>query len=357
MNAKKLVNFALAIGLTVSLTGCSQKQEAVESTATPEPTPTPTPDPYAPPTGTYFSEMTGLPISTSLKDQRPIAAMVDCETLAFPHYGIAEADIVYDMMNNVMNGRITRFMAVYKDYANIPQIGNIRSARTTNVWLAGEWNAILCHDGEAYYAQDYLAEGYANQDLSGIFTRIPNGKASEFTEYIVAGDIAAGAEYKGTDLKYNEYKQEGDHFNFVKYTTQLDVASFNTATSVALPFPHNETSLAYNESTKSYDLSMYGSIHQDGEDDQVLTFTNVLLLDCNYEEYPSGGYVYYDICDNSGSGYYLTNGKMEAITWKKAGETGITQYFDANGNQLQMNRGKAYISLVPSDVWSDLAIS
>ena len=31
-------------------------------------------------------------------------------------------------------------------------------------------------------------------------------------------------------------------------------------------------------------------------------------------------------------------------------------YFDASGNELQVNRGKSYISLVPGDVWGAVVI-
>jgi hypothetical protein len=356
MNRKHII-ISIALGISVCLSGCGKKEEAVSS-STPSPTAasTATADTSTAPAGMYFSETTGLPISADLQNQRPIAAMVDSEQIALPSYGISDADIIYDMMNNVLNGRITRFMAVYKDYANVPQIGSIRSTRTTNVWLAGEWNAILCHDGQASYAVEYLANDYAQQHLSGIFSRVDNGKPTEFTEYIMPGEIAAGAEAAGIDLNYNQYKQEGDHFVFAKYNTEVNTSSFQDANTVQLPFEHNSTSLAYNSGTSTYDFSMYGEEDKDANNDQVLSFKNVLLLNCPFTEYPSGGYVYYNIVDSSGDGYYLTNGKMEPITWKKSGENGITHYYDANGNDLEMNRGKSYISLVPSDVWGELTI-
>ena len=52
--------------------------------------------------------------------------MVDCEYVALPHYGLAEADIVYDLMNSLENERITRFMfllvTVLKQNANIAKL-------------------------------------------------------------------------------------------------------------------------------------------------------------------------------------------------------------------------------------------
>ena len=98
------------------------------------------------PEGKYRSELTNELIDDSLKDQRPIAVMVDNESIALPHYGLSHADVVYEMMNSTLNGRITRFMALFKDYESVDQIGSIRSVRPTNVILAAEWNAIICHD-------------------------------------------------------------------------------------------------------------------------------------------------------------------------------------------------------------------
>ena len=65
--------------------------------------------------GMYRSELTNEWIDESLKDQRPIAVMVDNEKVALPHYGLTEADILYEMMNSTKNDRITRFMAIVKD--------------------------------------------------------------------------------------------------------------------------------------------------------------------------------------------------------------------------------------------------
>ena len=83
--------------------------------------------------------------------------MVDNESIALPHYGLTQADVVYEMMNSTENGRITRFMALVKDWETLEQFGSIRSARVTNCILAAEWNAVLCHDGGPFYIDEYIA--------------------------------------------------------------------------------------------------------------------------------------------------------------------------------------------------------
>ncbi len=67
--------------------------------------------------GMYRSELTNEWIDESLKDQRPIAAMVDNEKTALPHYGLSQyADVVYEMTNSLANDGITRLMVLVKDW-------------------------------------------------------------------------------------------------------------------------------------------------------------------------------------------------------------------------------------------------
>ena len=107
------------------------------------------------------NELTGLEIGDEIINQRPVAIMVDNEKKALQHYGTGEADIVYEMMNSTANGRVTRLMCIYKDWANLQQTGSIRSVRTTNIMLADEYNAVLIHDGGPFYINSYFAQPYA----------------------------------------------------------------------------------------------------------------------------------------------------------------------------------------------------
>ena len=118
----------------------------------------------------YRSELTGEWIDKELKDQRPVAIMMDNEILTYPHYGINQADVVYEIMNSTANGRITRFMCIVKDYAQIERFGGVRSIRPTNFLVGFPYEAIFCHDGGPFYINDYVAKKYCNH-FSGIFAR------------------------------------------------------------------------------------------------------------------------------------------------------------------------------------------
>lgn len=291
------------------------------------------------------SETSGRP--TLNPAQRPIAVMVDNEKTALKHFGVGEADVVYELMNSTANGRITRLMCVYKDWAAIPRIGSIRSTRPTNMLLASEWNAVLIHDGGPFYNNAYYG---LCPHLSAGFARINNGKPREFTEYVTAGQPAARMAAAGISAAAPQV----NHFNFANVSL-AGQAGARSATTVGLPFPHNGSRLVYNAATATYDYYEYGMIHTDGEDGQVATFDNVLIQNCPFTLFDANGYMMYN-CVGSGSGYYLTRGMAIPVTWKKGSNTDVTRFYDAGGSQISINPGKTYITLVPSDSWGALAI-
>lgn len=308
------------------------------------------------PSGQIRNELTGELIDEALANQRPIAVMVDNESIALPHYGLTQADVVYEMMNSTENGRITRLMALVKDWEKIEQFGSIRSARTTNCILAAEWNAILCHDGGPFYIDDYVALPSVD-NFNGGFSRVNNGKSREYTEYILSGDLESKFKSTGIDKEYNKYYTE-NHFQFASEAEPITLTDSSvSAATVDLPFPHNGTYLTYDEAEGVYKYFEYNKEHVDPQNGNAqLSFKNVILQSVPYEMYDENGYMYYEIENNKGTGYYITNGKAEQITWSKGGLTDNTKYYDESGKEIQINIGKTYIALVPDDVWEDLVI-
>ncbi len=383
MKKKVLATVAIVIAMGV-LAGCGEaeqtqgtptepvilEEEPLSKPSEPEAESESSEEPEVIPENSYRSELTNEWIDESLKDQRPIAVMVDNEKTALPHFGLTEADVVYEIMNSTANDRITRFMAIVKDWGNITQFGSIRSVRPTNFMLAAEWNAVICHDGGPFYINDWVAKSYTN-NFSGGFARFSNGKATEFTEYLTYdtyNNPTTGKSFDGLKQRFEKSKYTttyndnypGPHFTFaeggVDFSSRTDAVK---AVTIELPFKHNQSTLKYNEETKTYDYYEYGQQHLDAaHDDAPLTFTNVILQDTTFSELDSNGYLIYNAIDTSGrSGYYITEGKAIEITWKKAGETAVTVYYDKEtGEEIELNTGKTYISLIPSDSWSKVVI-
>lgn len=311
------------------------------------------------PEGFYRSELTNELISEDLKDQRPIAVMVDNEKTALPHYGLTQADVVYELMNSTLNGEITRFMALVKDWDAIEQFGSIRSLRPTNILLANEWNAIICHDGGPFHNDAYLALP-ATDNISGYFGRVNNGKSREFTEYILTGEIEKYTSQLGIDTSYTEY-YEGPHYQFASEAdpqnleeTYPDFAK--SAVKIDLPFGHNGSELEYNEEDGLYYYSEYGKAHTDPQNDnKQLCFKNVILQRVTYSQLDENGYLIFN-CIGEGNATFITNGKRVNVTWKKGSDTEPTRYYDGLGEEIELNTGKTYVGFVADQRWDELVI-
>ena len=311
------------------------------------------------PEGFYRSELTNEIISEELKDQRPIAVMVDNEKTALPHYGLTQADGVYELMNSTKNGEITRFMALVKDWDAIVQFGSVRSLRPTNILLANEWNAIICHDGGPFHNDAYLALP-ATDNISGYFGRVNNGKPREFTEYVLTGEIAKYTERLGIGTTYNEY-YEGPHYQF---TTEANPQNLDetypdfakSAVFIDLPFDHNGSELKYNEEDGLYYYSEYGSAHLDPQNgNKQLAFKNVIIQRVTYNQLDENGYLIFN-CIGEGKATFITNGKRVNVTWKKGSDTEPTRYYDGMGNEIVLNTGKTYVAFVADQRWDEMVI-
>ncbi len=364
--------FTLMLSLTLvcgMLAGCGAKEtetttelEVIETdTETQTPTDTEAEETVVPEEtreGMYRSELTNDWIDEALKNQRPVAIMVDNEKTALDHYGLTQADIIYEMMNSTANDEITRFMCVVKDWGSITRFGSIRSVRPTNFMIAPEYNAIVIHDGGPFYIDAFLSNPWVDH-LSGGFARIDNGKSREFTEYVTTGEIEARLEANGIDKEYNSYYM-GPHWQFASPSAPVDLSTANgskACTLVDLPFPHNGSELSYDEASGTYLYSEYGKPHIDLENDnKQLAFTNVIIQCASHTQYDDNGYMQFNIINTSGDGYYITGGKAIPITWTKTHDAEPTNFYDADGNEITLNTGKTYVGLVSTSRWDELIL-
>ena len=308
--------------------------------------------------GMYRSELTNEWIDESLQNQRPVAIMVDNEKTALPHYGLNDADIVYEMMNSTANGEITRFMALFKDWGSIKQVGSIRSVRPTNFMIAPEYNAVVIHDGGPFYIDAYLKNPWV-EHLSGGFARIKNGKPREFTEYVTTGEVEKRMKAAGYSTEYNDYAQ-GNHWLFASESNPVDLseaADSKDCTLVDLPFDHNGSQLDYDAASNTYLYSEYGAKHVDPLDDnKQMAFTNVILQCAPVTQYDANGYMQFNILNSTGEGYYITGGKAIPVTWSKGHDMSPTKFYEEDGTEITLNTGKTYIAVVRDSRWSELVL-
>lgn len=321
----------------------------------------PSEEPDVAPDGMYASEITGEWIDLSLQDQRPIAVMVDNDKPALPHFGVStDPDVLYEMVNSTQNEGVTRFMAIVKDWGKIKQLGSIRSTRPTNLQIFPEWGAVLCHDGGPFWNDNFYKNVFVER-FSGTFSRVNNGKAREFTEYILPGDLEKNFKSTGYSTTYTEYYQGGPHFDFASRNNPNTLEQYSNSvpcTKINLPFRHNNPWLEYDESEGVYKYYQYGSAEIDaGNGNAQVKFKNLYLMNAVLNQLDDHGYMQYIVNDiHNRPAWYITNGRAVPCTWSKQTDLDYTVFTDADGNKMKTNVGKTYIGLIKEGEWENITM-
>jgi len=361
---KKIITLMLAGIMMISvMTGCVSGGET-------EPDPTPTPKVY------YQNPLTGEEQALDYPlGNRPVAVMVnnimskDSYQSAWPQRGLSKADVVYEMETE---GGITRYMAVFRDWAKMPVVGPIRSARDQFVQLMIPSDCLYVHDGASTYAKEMLANyGYDNKDLQpnkGIafrdLTEYNKGlKAKEHTEF-TSGELINEA-INGGKYDIDAYKEPEMLFKWVKYDEPARVLDGIDVSTIEWHFSNSYAAkMTYNPETNKYTkehinlMSKFSKplIDADNENKSV-EFDNVFVLWTQIEKYPDG--VLADVeMSWGGIGYYYNGGKVEKVRWMKGSPHKPLRIVTLDGTEtpIEINIGKSYIAFTDLDYYGTFAM-
>lgn len=371
---------ALAISLVAIITastlfGCGKKDDTTEDPiisnadtpqteedpSSPETDVTDVPetdDSVPPEPGMVKSKLTNEWITQELADARPIAVMMPTDKGAQPQFGIGQAEILYECMEE---GDISRQMAVINDWTNLEKIGNVRSCRDYYLYMACEWDPILIHFGGVYYMRDRIKQGDI-QNISGTYsdgtkeTSAPGAgaffrtkdKASPHNAYVSAESVQKAMDSLGYPSTHRSEYYQPDHFQFASGTNTLsDASDAVTANVVDLSncYPISKSYLEYNEADGLYYKSLHGEAQIDAATGLQLTFSNIIIQSAYWEKRDEK-YLAFRMHDTTHTGYFVTQGKAIPIRWEKTSDYGPTRYYDMQGNEIQLNTGKTYIAII-----------
>lgn len=340
---KRLFTFAI-LGITIfSLFGCGKKEGttevATEAATTEEAT---TEDSHA---GENYNELTGE-WSADYEPKRPVAIMINNIVDALPSSSTKKADIIYECM---VEGGITRIMPIFSDYESIEKLGSVRSARHYYINIANEYDAIYLCYGQSAPAKKVLNNGVIDA-INGLTydagyyrddSRVAPHNVYTTGERIVKGidDFEYSAEYETTHEKVLSF-----------YESDTDLQNGTVANTVHVSFgSYMKPYFMYNTEKGLYERYEYGNPQLDNmaeENDNILLFKNVIIQMSSYECINTKN----DLQDlkqvGNGDGYYCTNGKAIPITWEKTSEKGKTKYYTEDGEELLLNPGKTWISII-----------
>lgn len=330
--------------------------------------------------GMVQSYLTGKQVPASYGRKRPLAIMLENTPDALPQFGIENADVVYEAM---VEGSITRLMGIFENYQDVDRIGTVRSCRPYYVYFAREFNAYYAHYGQVIYAVPVLqlpttadiaglpygedGQNYTLNDGSAAFYRIddrsaPHNVATDYSR------IQSVVQRSGWSTDYAS--GYSGHYQFAQDGQEVNLDNGQIAKVVIPGFLYNHARFDYNESDKLYYRSEFGSAQVDGTTGNQLAYKNIIIQECPSTMFDEK-YLWTDPTGNGqgGSGWYITNGRAEKITWQKENwsaddpvettvssanvafdvrecDFNVTRYYDENGNQITLNQGKTFVEIV-----------
>ena len=259
--------------------------------------------------------------------------------------GVAMADIVYE---TELEGGITSMMAVFKDISKVGQVGCIRSARYAYVDLAAGHDALYVHCGLDYiYCNAHFNELNSdhvdiNTGVAGKFGfREKNGLAYEHTMYTTGAKLLAAQ----SEMKRRTTTEKNSWLNFAEYDEEAPVVPSTTAQKVHIKFSGSASNaFTYNETTGKYERTKNGSFLTDYKTGERVAFKNIFVLNTTMGYYSDGHHR--NISLTGGDGYYIVNGKYEAIKWKKGSANTSISITKADGTTFTAQPGNSWVCIV-----------
>ena len=277
---------------------------------------------------------------------RPIAVMINNNHEAWPHAGLQDAYISYEI---IAEGGITRIMALFKDQ-DTERIGSVRSARPYYLDYALENDAIYVHYGWSEKAKSDISSldvdninGLTDSDTFWRDTTL--NKATEHTVFTSMENIKKTAEETG-------YLRDTNKDLLLKYS--IDEISLKKredaekADNVYIKYSYyTDTSYEYDKENKVYKRSMSGEPHVDADTGKQYTVKNIIVIRVANHSYDDYGRQELENI-GSGEGYYITDGYAVPITWEKDSRSSQTVYKYANsGKEIKVNDGNTFIQIQP----------
>jgi len=368
---KQLRVWLLLVATLLTLTACGQNDlnNPILSDTSPTAVPTATPVPVTPnlnpgilddsqppQEGMLRSRLTNEWVAADVANTRPIAVMIANEVNAVPHYNLSEASIVYEAL---VEGSMTRLMAIYEDWEKLDKIGNIRSLRAYYAYWAFEWDAFIVHFGGPYFINSLIDEpttqnvnGNLSSDI-GAFFRTTDRK-SPHNAYANGAELENVIADKDYSLRYRDMTDD-NHFQFTSPSNPNTLNQYDSAKNASYIdmsgcYPLTRCYFEYNEEDGLYYRSQHLSggtdgPHIDAATGEQLAFSNILVQNVAIEDIGQG-YLAFSCHETTLDGWFFTNGKGIHVTWSKTSDYGSTKFYDDFGNEIILNTGKTMICVV-----------
>ena len=275
---------------------------------------------------------------------RPFAVIINNHGSARPfHSGLQDAFIIYEM---VVEGGMTRYLALFDGRTDTNRIGSVRSARHYFLDYVLEHDAILIHNGQSPQARDdFRSLGIDRIEVSS--------NRGGFRD----NDLRIAVEHRlftRMELLHNargNIRNTRNRDYLLNYSIELidlsEKEGVRPATEVEIRYPTLTITFRFDEETNRYLRYVNNVAHIDFPTGNQLNFKNIITYQVANFTIDRGRQGLRNI--GSGNGYFITGGYAVPITWEKSSRSAQTIYRFADGTPLVVNDGNTFIQIQPTN--------
>ncbi|MDQ5944536.1 MAG: hypothetical protein QG658_605 [Patescibacteria group bacterium] len=309
-----------------------QPTEEVKAEASPAPTTKP-------------SVLTGVLVEPAVADKPVMASIIENMAGrggARPQSGLTSAGVVYEAL---AEGGITRYLALWQ--ADTPtDIGPVRSLRPVFFYTAMEYGTPTAHAGGSSDALSLAQDNnFKNVEaLGGLPFRRVSSRIAPHNLYVYGEKYAELVANRGWNkpASFNAWPRKDDAPSDTPTATVI-TANFSSADYRAV--------FRYDAATNSYLREIGGKADVDAaaNNKQVNPKTVIIVKASAVAGKQKNGKPKTDIdIIGKGTAYIFQDGTVTEVNWVKNSATDRMQFLDSVGAPVALNRGQAWVSIVPT---------
>jgi hypothetical protein len=288
-----------------------------------------------------IAPLTGQLDPSGVSQTRPaLTVKIDNIPDALPHWGIDQADVVYE---EIVEGDITRFAAMFNSQAP-DKIGPVRSVRNTDQAIVWPVGGIFAYSGGAPISVESISQApvtRVDEDSAGDAMFRDSARKRPHNLYGVGPALfAKGGEPVPPPALFT-YRDEGAPITGVP-TASVVVGFRGTPNRVS-----NAVTWTWNGS--AWTRHVFGADEVTGTGAPVAS-PNVIVQFVDYVggKPPGGAGREGSEAEMVGSGraVVFTGGQMVEGTWERAAKEQPTRFLDAGGNPIELAPGPTWVELL-----------
>ncbi len=296
------------------------------------------------------SSTTGLPSKGN--GYFPVMVQIDNNLASLPQWGLTSADIMYELP--IQGGGWTRLTALFSDqYPD--EVGPVRSARVMHADLREEWNALFLHYGQQNIEDSNFGQEVRNYGAAARALVI-DGIGNKYDEYFprvryhaaphnVSAHIAELADL----VKQSEHVIEQRPFLFT------DEKNYSGPDAVRIQVVHkgnedSSTAFLYDMNRNNYLRFTAKGIYTDLlSPETTLVYSNIIIQRTRLTYNGNSLAPLLPDVIGRGAADIFIGGKYIAGAWARTSAQTRTVFFDQDGKELLLQRGRTWIVITNED--------